>query len=139
MDADTLHTLVSSAIWRAEQLEDRGIPAAAAWAEVSQLEEELAKVFPHSEPEGKIARRGAVRAALEAGEFGRAHALFERFSAEEKAPRDLKAALKQILAESTEALAQRYPYAARRYPLAEAREVAARLREAGPFGLARVA
>lgn len=83
LDGDTLHTLVSSAIWRAERLEDQGSSSCAqAWAEVSQLEEQLAGVFPPSEPEGVIARRGAVRAALKAGEHGRATALADRFARE---------------------------------------------------------
>lgn len=79
MDVDTLHTLVSGAIWRAEQLEERGLPAASAWAEVSQLEEELASAFPSSEPEGRIARRGAVRAARKAGDYACAETLTTRY------------------------------------------------------------
>ena len=63
MDTDTLNTLVTDAIWRAEELEALGIPASPAWKEVSAIEEELAKAFPVSEGQGRIARRGAVRAA----------------------------------------------------------------------------
>ena len=57
-------TLVTGAIWRAEQLEDRGVESAAlAWKEVSLIEEELADALAASEPDGRIARRGAVGAA----------------------------------------------------------------------------
>ena len=73
MDVNTLNTLVSSAIWRAEQLEDLGLEAArSAWVEVSSLEEELAKAIPAEQAEGRIARRGAVRAALKANDVARA-------------------------------------------------------------------
>ena len=140
MDTDTLHTLVSSAIWRAEQLEDRGLGSAAlAWAEVSQLEEQLAGVFPLTEPEGKIARRGAVRAALKAGDYARAHMLVRRFTGEDGTPRALKTALRGMLEDDAGSLAGRYPYAAKRHRIEEARDQAVFLREAGPFGLAKVA
>jgi hypothetical protein len=67
VETDTLNSLVTGAIWRAEQLEAHGIGSASqAWAEVSSLEEELAKVLPMSEPEGRVARRGAVVEALKA-------------------------------------------------------------------------
>jgi Arc/MetJ-type ribon-helix-helix transcriptional regulator len=66
VETDTLNTLVTRAIWRAGQLEAEGLSAAQTWAEVSVLEEELAKVLPVSESEGRIARRGAVSAALKA-------------------------------------------------------------------------
>lgn len=137
MDADILNTLVTSAIWRAQQLEDRGIGSAAlAWAEVSQLEEQLASVFPLSEAEGRIARRGSVRAAIKAGEHSRARALADRFSVEADAPKALKAELRKMLREEAGAVSRRYPYAAKRHRLDEARLLAARLRAAGPFGLA---
>lgn len=140
VDADTLHTLVSSAIWRAEQLEDRGVSSAPlAWAEVSQLEEQLAGAFPLSEPEGKIARRGAVRAALKAGEYARARTLADRFSAEDGVPRALKVAFRKMLEEDAGAVAGRYPYAAKRHRIEDARQLAGLLREGGPFGLAKAA
>ena len=83
MAADTtnsLHSRVTAAIWRAEQLEDKDTRAASlAWAKVSSLEEKLAEVLPPSQPEGRIARRGAVRAALKAGDPARAQALAQRY------------------------------------------------------------
>src|ERR1035438_10338876 len=43
MDTDELNTLVTDAIWRAQELESRGVCAAAgAWLEVSSIEEQLA-------------------------------------------------------------------------------------------------
>lgn len=77
---------MSASIWRAEELEARGIRGASqGWAEVSSVEEELAKAIPASESGGRIARRGAVRAALKAGDYARAHALAEGYAAEELA------------------------------------------------------
>lgn len=137
METDTLNTLVSGAIWRAEQLEAHGIrPVSQAWAEVSSIEEELAKALPVSESEGRIARRGAVRAALKAGDYARAHALAEGYVAEETAPRSLKATLRKILEEDAQAMASRFRYAAKHHSLREARDLARRFREAGAFGLA---
>ncbi len=52
-----------------------------------------------SEPEGRIARRGAVHAALKAGDYARANALAESYTGEEAAPRSLKVALRKILDE----------------------------------------
>jgi hypothetical protein len=136
VETDTLNTLVSGAIWRAEQLETHGIrPASQAWAEVSSLEEELAKALAVSESEGRIARRGAVRAALKAGDYARAHALADAYLAEE-APRSLKTALRKILEEDAQAMASRFRFASRHHSLREAQDLARRFREAGAFGLA---
>ena len=60
--------------------------------EVSSLE-----AIPVSEPEGRIARRGAVRAALKAVDFSRAHTLADAYIADEVAPMSLKTALRKIL------------------------------------------
>jgi hypothetical protein len=137
VETDTLNTLVSGAIWRAEQLEVRGIRSALqAWAEVSSLEEELAKALPLSESEGRIARRGAVRAALKAGDYARAHSLAESYLAEDTAPKSLKSALREILKEDSQAMASRFPYAVKHHSLSEARDLARRFREGGAFGLA---
>src|ERR1700674_1976519 len=112
METDALNTLVSGAIWRAEQLEAHGIrPISQSWAEVSSLEEELSKALAVSESEGRIARRGAVRAALKAGDYTRAHALAEAYAAEEAAPKSLQAALRRILEEDAQAMASGYKYA----------------------------
>jgi len=137
VETDTLNSLVTGAIWRAEQLEAHGIGSAPqAWSEVSSLEEELAKVISVSESEGRIARRGAVRAALKAGEYARAHALAGSYAAEGAAPGSLKAGLRKILEEDARAMERRFRYAAKQHSLREARDLARRFREAGAFGLA---
>ena len=136
METDTLNTLVTGAIWRAEQLEACGLPPADAWAEVSSLEEKLAKAHPVAEPQGRIARRGAVRAALKAGDFSRAQLLSDGYLADEAAPKSLKTALRKILEDDDQALASQFRYAAKHHSPREARELARRFREAGAFGLA---
>lgn len=87
MAVDALHALVSSAIWRAEQLDELGLDtASSAWSEVSTLEEELAKIIPAKDAEGRIARRGAVRAALKANNHVRVHELVDRYRNERWRP-----------------------------------------------------
>jgi hypothetical protein len=136
MDLDSLHALVSGAIWRAEQSEATFGAAVTAWAEVSLLEERLAEAIPVAQPEGRIARRGAVRAALKAQDAARAAALAARFSAEEKAPPALRSAMSKMLQEDARALAGRYRYAAKYHKVADARELARRHHAGGAFFLA---
>ena len=137
MSTDSLHSLVTSAIWRAEQLEEHGVSSAPlAWAEVASLEEELATVLPVSQPEGRIARRGAVRAALKARDYARAQTLTQRYLADEDAPRSLRTALREILEEDARALAGRFRYAAKHHAVDDARELARRLQQGGAFNLA---
>lgn len=137
METDTLNSLVTGAIWRAEQLEARGIISASqAWAEVSSIEEQLAKVLPVSESEGRIARRGAVRSALKAGEYARAYSLSEGYASEEHASKSLRAELRRIMQEDDRAMARSFRYAAKHHSVSEARDLARRFREAGAFGLA---
>lgn len=136
MESDTLNTLVTAAIWRAEQLEALGLPSSSAWAEVSSFEENLANALPVTEREGRIARRGAVHAALKAGDYGRAETLARGYAGEDSAPRSIKSALRQILEEDARAMANRFPYASKRHSPREARDLARHFREAGPFGLA---
>jgi hypothetical protein len=134
---DSLHTLVTAAIWRAEQLEELGVSSAPrAWEEVSSLEEELAAILPVAQPEGRIARRGAVRAALKARDHARAEALAERYLAEEQAPKSLETAIRQILEEDARTLAKQFQYAARYHGVDDARDLARRLQRGGAFGLA---
>ena len=137
METDTLNSLVTDAIWRAEELESRGIPSASvAWAEVSSLEEDLAKAHPVSEPEGRIARRGAVSAAIKAGNYTRAYALADGYLVEDNAPDSLRTELKEILEEYTQPIAGRFPYASKHHGLREVQGLADRLRAFGAFGLA---
>jgi hypothetical protein len=137
MSTDVLCSLVTSAIWRAEQLEEHGVGSAPlAWAEVSSLEEELASALPVSQPEGRIARRGAVRAALKARDYTRAQNLVHRYLAEEDAPQALRTSLREILEEDARALASRFRYAAKHHAVDDARDLARRLQQGGAFGLA---
>jgi hypothetical protein len=137
VDTDTLNSLVTGAIWRAEELETRGIPSASlAWSEVSSLEENLARAHPVSEGQGRIARRGAVRAALKARDYSRAYALADRYLAEDAAPESLKAALREILEEDGQAMASRFQFASKHHSVREAQGLADRLRTTGAFGLA---
>lgn len=107
METDTLNSLVTDAIWQAEDLEARGLSATQAWAEVSSIEEQLAKAFPVSDLQGRIARRGAVRAALKSRDYARGQALADAYIADDAAPESLKAALRQILEERAQAMAKR--------------------------------
>jgi hypothetical protein len=135
VSTDLLNTLVTGAIWRAEQLEEHGVGSAPlAWAEVSSLEEELAKAIPVTQPEGRIARRGAVRAALKARDFDRARSLTERFLAEKDVTRTLRSALRQMLEDDARTLADRFRHAAG--AVQDARNLARWLQEGGAFGLA---
>jgi hypothetical protein len=49
METDSLNTLVTDAIWRAEELDSCGVCAAEAWLEISAIEEKLAKALPASD------------------------------------------------------------------------------------------
>ena len=138
LSTESLHSLVTAAIWRAERLEEHGVGSApSAWAEVSSLEEKLAAILPVSQPEGRIARRGAVRAALKARDYSRAEALAERYLVEEDAPKSLGTAIRRILEEDARALASRYPHiAAKQHAVDDARGMARWLQQRGAFGLA---
>ena len=137
MDVDTLNSLVTGAIWRAEQLDDSGLETAcSAWSEVSRWEEELAKLSPAKEPEGRIARDGAVRAALKAKDPVRAQELVERYVAEDRIPKALRTELRHMLEEDAKRLAEQFPSAAKYHKPNELRVLAIQLLEHGPFSLA---
>ena len=136
MDVNTLNALVSSAIWRAEQLEDLELDAASpAWLEVSKLEEELAKIKPAEDAEGRIARRGAVRAALKANDLARAEDLARHF-AEDGASRALCRELRDLLKVEANGLSELFPSASRHHKPGEVLRLAKLLLERGPFLLA---
>jgi hypothetical protein len=98
MSMDSLYERVTEAILRAERLEAEGPPFEAnqAYLNVSFLEEEIAEALPPSDPEGGIARRGAVRAALTAGLPIRAKELADRYVAEAGVPPALAAELNEM-------------------------------------------
>jgi len=137
MTVDILNTLVSSAIWRAEQLADLGLETAIpAWLEVSKLEEELAKQIPVKDSEGRIARRGAVRAALKANAPVRAQELMERYLAEAGIPGQLRAELRDLLKEDAKVLTEQFPFAAKYHKPNELQVLVNELLQRGPFRLA---
>ncbi len=97
MSIELLYPLLSEAILRAETLEDLAAPGTrSAYLDVSLLEERVAEVLPASDPEGALARRSAVRAALAAREFARAQQLAERFVAEAECDAALRAELLEL-------------------------------------------
>lgn len=136
MSLDDLNALVTAAIWRAEELEKLGLDARSAWTEVSHVEEELSNSLPVTDAEGRIARRGAVGAALEAQDQLRAEKLVAQYSAEGGAPKALCAALDKMLAAQAQDLSEQFPFAAKHHKPAEIRNLARQLRRHGPFGLA---
>lgn len=132
---EQLYPLVSEAIQRAETLADLGSPTApAASIEVSQLEERIAEHLPASDPEGAVARRGAVRAAIIGRQISRARALVERFVEDPEADEELRHDLRKLLEEAEQAQAERFPHAAARYGMREIHRLAHALeRQAAPF------
>ena len=102
MSIDALNKRVTEAILRAEALEVKGpsIEVSRAYLDVSFCEEEIAAHLPVSDEEGAIARRGAVRAALTAGQPTRAKDLADRYAAEGDAPSDLVKELERMAAQA---------------------------------------
>lgn len=135
MSIELLYPLVTEAIRRAETLEDLRAPGArAAYLDVSILEEKVAEVLPASDPEGAIARRGAVRAALAAKEPTRAQQLAERFLAEAGGDTELRTELRRLLEQSERTAADRFPKAAARFGIPEIRRLArALIQQGAPF------
>jgi len=84
MSIDELYERVTEAILHAEHMEEQGasVEMRKAFLDVSRIEEEIAEATPASGPEGAVARRGAVRAALKAGFPIHANWLAERYLAE---------------------------------------------------------
>ena len=60
------------------------------------LEEEIASLIPANDPEGEIARRGVLRAALRAHQSARVVELAERYLADPLASLALKATLREF-------------------------------------------
>ena len=117
---DELDTLVSIAIRRAEMLDDMRSPAANdAWHEVMAYEERIAMITAAGEITGGVARVGAVRAALAAGQRLEASRLASQYLAEETLPAERRIAIKQVFHEDQERLAQRFPALAKSGRLAE--------------------
>jgi hypothetical protein len=133
MSLNFLYLLVAEAIRRTEILEDLRAPGMhTAYSEVSLLEEKVAELLPASDPEGALARRGAVRAALAARELGRAQKLAERFLAEADA--ELQVSLHSLFDETDRSMALRFPLVAATVGIPEVRRLARAFVEQGaPF------
>ncbi len=94
-----LNQEVTGAIYFVDQLTDReSAGARAVYARISRLEEEIATLVPASKVEGAFARRGAVRAAMDAGDERRATdlaATYVRDGASETLAQELHELLKR--------------------------------------------
>ena len=135
MSLEFLYPLITEAIRRAESLEDLGAPGAlAAHLDVSLLEEKIAEILPAADPEGALARRGAVRAALAARQLVRAQELAERYLAEDGADAASRAELLRLVEQADRSTAARYPHVAALFGFAEVRRLARALIDQGaPF------
>lgn len=135
MSVELLYPLVTEAIRRAETLEDLQAPGArSAYLDVSLLEERIAELLPVSDPEGTLARRGAVRAALAARESARAQQLTERFLDEAGCDAELQADLLRLAEQAESSAAERFPKVAARFGIREVRRLAhAFIRQGAPF------
>lgn len=103
---DALYPLVSFAIHRAQGAEaagDMGL-AAATYLDASYLEEEIAEQLPAGNPEGALARRGAVSAALSAQQYARACDVAERYLGDAHATGALRAKLVELRDEARRGL-----------------------------------
>lgn len=94
-----LNRQVTGAIEFVDRLTDKTSPGARqVYAKISRIEDEIAQLVPASEVEGAIARRGAVRAAMDAGDERRAIGLavtYARDGASETLIRELQELLKR--------------------------------------------
>ena len=133
-----LDVLVSIAIRRAEFLDDeRSSAAPDSWFEVMLYEEKIAEVTSPSDIPGGIARVGAVRAALAAGQRVKALSLASQYLDEDLLPSERKTAIKQTLQEDQEITARRFPSLAKTGRLAELDEwIVAALKSTRVFPLA---
>lgn len=100
-ELDELNQAVTAAIFHAERLPP-GDEAALAFREVSRLEEEIARITTPDKLQGAVARRGAVTAALSAGDWLRAMKLANDYLAQSP-PADLEKQLVALLDEAMSA------------------------------------
>lgn len=142
MDLDSLYLLVTEGIRRAEVLSELSAPgASAAHLDVSLLEERIAEQLPASDAEGAIARRGAVRAAVAAGDLSRARRLVTRYVAEVDIGPELHAELVALAdgsgrtaSERERSLEARYPHVSVTVGIGEVRRLArAWISQGAPF------
>jgi len=81
-----LNRLVTTAILAAERTKSGTEAERVAYVRVSDLEEQIADILPARTLEGDIARRGAIRAAIMAGDRPRARGLFDHYMKEGMPP-----------------------------------------------------
>lgn len=104
MTLDELYSKVTTEILRAEHLDGRDKDAAAAaYRRVSELEQRIAELLPADNEEGAAARRGAVTAALSAGDPVRAFNVAGRYIVDSSSDSDLR---KDMVRLQDEALAE---------------------------------
>jgi hypothetical protein len=120
LSEDELDMLVSIAISRAELLDDvRSSAASDAWREVLLYETQLAVITPAELITGGVARVGAVRAALAAGERAQAIRLKAQYLGESLLSSERRAAIERAFQEDQQHLAEHFPALARSGRLAE--------------------
>lgn len=98
MTLDELYERVTGAIVRAERIvEADSLAHRRAYLEVSELEDQIAKILPAGDPEGAVARRGAVRAAVTAGDILRAETLVSEYLDRGDVPDQLEHELDELI------------------------------------------
>lgn len=97
-DLESLYQRVSLAIHRSEMAAAIGNASLAAQMhmDVSCLEEEIAALVPANAGEGEIARRGALSAAMAAGQYARVVELASVYEGEPLASAALRAQLHEL-------------------------------------------
>ncbi len=73
---------------------------------------------------------------LKASAYSRAQELSDSYAAEKGATKDLKAALREMLAADAREMESRFSFASKQLRASEARQLARHFHEAGAFGLA---
>lgn len=109
-----LEVFVSSAIIRAERLDDAGLPSKSAWQDVMGYELELSFRTSPDSVSGGVARVGVVTAALSAGLYEEAKEYRSQFEPELSEER--RAALARAFTDYAERHLARFPDLARRGP-----------------------
>lgn len=89
-ELDRLYSQVTGAIARGQ------------WRAVYGYENDIASMLPASDPEGGVARRGAVSAAIKAGDLEHARNLVERYSRDPEIPAQLVQQLHLLLQKDTQ-------------------------------------
>ncbi len=80
MNTNRLYSEVTQAIWGAEELQRSGKDSRSKWLRVSALEDQIAMKCSVSDAERRIARRGAVSAALKAEDYKKAERFVEKYA-----------------------------------------------------------